>query len=78
MKFKIIILVLSCNIFVLALEKDQDLQKIVSEFGYGISSEYVGQLSHSMDIFYVVVKFQLPKLNDIFMIFRKIPVGLDT
>ena len=29
---------------------------------------------HSSDKFYVVMKFQLPELNDISIIFRKMPV----
>ena len=44
MKFKIIILVLSCSIYVLILESDQDLQTNILKFGYGINYEYEGQL----------------------------------
>ena len=36
--------------------------------------KYEGQLSHSIDRFYVMVKFQLPKLNDTLVLFRKMAV----
>ena len=42
-----------------------DLQKNVLKFGYGINYKYVGSLSHSFDRFYVVTKFELPKVQDL-------------
>ena len=35
MKFKIIIIIFSCSIFVLGLETNQNLQKNILKFGYG-------------------------------------------
>ena len=57
MKFKITIPVLSCNIFVLALEIDPDLQKNTLKFGYDIIYKYEKQLCHPIDRFYVVTNF---------------------
>ena len=70
-KLKFIILALTFSIFVLTLEIDPDLQKNKLVSGYDIIYKYEGQLSSSIDRFYVVVKFQLPKLNDISIIFKK-------
>ena len=35
------------------------------KFGYGINYKYEGTLSHSFDRFYVVSKFELPKVEDL-------------
>ena len=35
------------------------------KFGYGINYKYEGMLSHSFDRFYVVTKFELPKVEDL-------------
>ena len=71
MKFKIIIHILNSSIFVLALDADTDLQQNILKSGYSINNKCEEQLSHSIDRSHVVIKFQLPKLNDITMIFRK-------
>ena len=42
-----------------------ELQKNVLKFGYGINYKYKGTLSHSFDRFYVVTKFELPKVIDL-------------
>ena len=42
-----------------------ELQKNVLKFGYGINYKYVGTLSYSFDRFYVVTKFELPKVQDL-------------
>ena len=42
-----------------------ELQKNILKFGYGINSKYVGTISHSFDRFYVVTKFELPKVQDL-------------
>ena len=34
-------------------------------FGYGINFKYEGMLPHSLDRFYVVAKFELPKVEDL-------------
>ena len=44
---------------------DTELQKKVLKFGFGINYKYVGTLSHSFDRFYVVTKFELPKVKDL-------------
>ena len=41
------------------------LQRNVLKFGYGINYQYKGILSHSFDRFYVVTKFELPKVKDL-------------
>ena len=74
MKFKIIILALSFSIFVLALEKDPELQRNILRFGYSINYKHEGQLCHSINRFNVVAKLQLPKLNDLARIFWKMAV----
>ena len=35
------------------------------KFGYGINYKYVGKISHSFDRFYVVTKFDLPKVENL-------------
>ena len=44
---------------------DTELLKNVLKFGYGINYKYVGMLSHSFDRFYVVTKFELPKVQNL-------------
>ena len=75
MKFKIIILVLRCSIFVLALQKEPHLQKNILKFGYSINCKYKGQLFYSVDRYYVVAKFQLPNLKNISIIYKKVPIN---
>ena len=68
---KIILLVTNCSIFVLALRQTKIYKRIPLSLGYAINCEYEGQLSHSIDRLYAVSKFQLPKLNEMPMIFKK-------
>ena len=42
-----------------------ELKKNILKFGYGINCKYKGTLSHSFDRFYVVPKFELPKVEDL-------------
>ena len=42
-----------------------ELPHNILKFGYGINYKYVGKISHSFDRFYVVTKFELPKLEDL-------------
>ena len=42
-----------------------ELQRNISNFGYGINYKYEGMLAHSFDRFYVVTKFMLPTIADI-------------
>ena len=44
---------------------DTELQKNILKFGYGINYKYGGTLSNSFDRFYVVTKFELPKVQDL-------------
>ena len=37
----------------------------ILKFGYSINYKYVGKVSHSFDRFYVVTKFELPKLENL-------------
>ena len=42
-----------------------ELKKNILKFGYGISYKYEGTLSHSFNRFYVVTRFELPKVKDL-------------
>ena len=44
---------------------DMELKRNVLKFGYGINYKYKGTLSLSFDRFYVVTKFELPKVEDL-------------
>ena len=44
---------------------ETELQNNILKFGYGINYKYVGMVSHSFDRFYVVAKFELPKVQDL-------------
>ena len=58
----------------LTLDIDPGLQRTVLKFGYGLNFKYQGQLSHSIDRFFIVAKFHLLKLKDIPTILRGILV----
>ena len=42
-----------------------DLKRNILNFGYGVNFKYEAMFSHSFDRFYVVTKFELPKVEDI-------------
>ena len=42
-----------------------ELKRNVLKFGYRNNYKYEGTLSHSFDRFYVVTKFELPKVEDL-------------
>ena len=42
-----------------------ELKRNILNFGYGVNFKYEGMLSHSFDRFYVVTKFELPKVEDL-------------
>ena len=44
---------------------DTELPNNILKFGYGINYKCVGKVSHSIDRFYVVTKFELPKVEDL-------------
>ena len=49
----------------LAIDTKPELKKNVLNFGYGVNFKYEGMLSHSFDRFYVVTKFEMPKVQDL-------------
>ena len=49
----------------LAIDTKPELKKNVLNFGYGVNCKYEGMLSHSFDRFYVVTKFEMPKVKDL-------------
>ena len=42
-----------------------ELKRNILNFGCGVNFKYKGMLSHSFDRFYVVVKYELLKVNDL-------------
>ena len=42
-----------------------ELKRNILDFGYGVNFKYEGMLSHSFDRFYVVTKFEIPKVEDL-------------
>ena len=42
-----------------------ELRKNVLNFGYSANFKYEGMLAHSFDRFYVVTKFDMPKIEDL-------------
>ena len=45
--------------------EDTELQNNILKFGYRINYKYMGTISHSFDRFYMVTKFELPKVQDL-------------
>ena len=50
---------------ILATNTMPELKKNVLNFGYGANFKYEGMLAHSFDRFYVVTKFEMPKIEDL-------------
>ena len=48
-----------------AIDIMPELKKNILNFGYGVNFKYEGMLSHSFDRFYIVIKFELPKTQDL-------------
>ena len=46
-------------------DRDNARVRNVLKFGYGMNYKYEGTLSPSLDRFYVVTKFELPKVEDL-------------
>ena len=68
MKFHLIItaaIVLTCVYNNLAIDTKPELKNNVLNFRYGVNFKYKGMLSHSFDRFYVVTKFEMPKVKDL-------------
>ena len=49
----------------LAIDTKPELKKNVLNFGYRVNFKYEGMLLHSFDRFYVVTKFEMPKIKDL-------------
>ena len=50
---------------ILATNTMPELKKNVFNFGYGANFKYEGMLVHSFDRFYVVIKFEMPQIEDL-------------
>ena len=61
--FIALLLILMCQI--LAVDIMPELKKNVLNFGYGANFKYKGMLKYSFDRFYVVTKFEMPKIEDL-------------
>ena len=49
----------------LAIDTEPELKKNVLNCGYRVNFKYEGMLPHSFDRFYVVTKFEIPKIKDL-------------
>ena len=58
-------LILTCICESFAINITPELKRNVLNFGYGVIFKYEGLVSHSFDRFYVVTKFELPKIKDL-------------
>ena len=52
-----------CNIT--AVDIMLDLKRNILKFGYGVNFKYEGLLAHSFDRFYIVTKYEIPKVTDL-------------
>ena len=59
--FIVVVLISLCE--VLAVDVMSELKKNVLNFGYGANFKYEGMLTHSFDRFYVVAKYEIPKVE---------------
>ena len=48
-----------------SIKFNPELQRNILKFGYGINYKYEDMLAHSLDRFYIVMKFMLPSVKDI-------------
>ena len=48
-----------------AMDIIPELKRNILNFGYGVNFKYEGMLSLSFDRFYIVTKFELPKMKDL-------------
>ena len=60
-----LILILACVHKDSAIDMMPELKKNILNFGYGANFKDEGMLSHSLDRFYVVAKFEIPKVKDL-------------
>ena len=60
-----LIIVITCAYENLAIDTKLELKNNILNFRFGINFKYEGMLSHSFDRFYVVTKFEIPKIKDL-------------
>ena len=64
--FLSLIIIFVCEYMAMGIElEDTELQNNILKFGYSINYKYTGVVSHSFDRFYVITKFELPKVQDL-------------
>ena len=61
----IVILVLTCTYGSLAIDIKPELKNNVLNFRYRVNFKYEGMLYHSFNRFYMVTKFEIPKIKDL-------------
>ena len=59
--FITIIIISLCKVF--TIDVMSELKKNVLNFGCGANFKYEGMLTHSFDRFYVVAKYEIPKVE---------------
>ena len=59
--FITILLFSLCRVF--TIDVMPELKKNILNFGYGVNFKYEGMLTHSFDRFYVVTKYEIPKVE---------------
>ena len=59
------LIILTCMHKDLAIDTMPELKKNMLNFGYGANFKYEGMFSHSFDRFYVVAKYEMPKIKDL-------------
>ena len=62
-----LLILIGCIDICTVLNIKAELKQNILNFGYGINFKYEGMLSHSFDRFYVVTKFELPKVEDLLL-----------
>ena len=58
-----VVLISMCE--VVAIDVMPELKKNVLNFRYGANFKYEGMLTHSFDRFYVVAKYEIPKIENL-------------
>ena len=59
--FITVFLISLCKVF--TIDMMPELKKNVLNFRYGVNFKYEGMLTHSFDRFYVVTKYEIPKVE---------------
>ena len=65
MKVHFFFLLFNCVYGCLAVDIMPELKQNILNFGCSVNFKYDGMLLHSFDRFYVVTKFELPKIEDL-------------